>query len=139
MHTAKISILINTSLEQAWGALVNPEMIKQYLFDTTVSSDWKVGSPIVYRGEWQGKTYEDKGVILKIEPKKILESTYWSSMSGSADIPENYKKVTYELEQKEDGVLLSITQDNNGSEEAQKHSEENWSMILSGLKALLEN
>ncbi len=38
----------------------------------------KVGSPILYRGEWHGKLFEDKGQILEIEPEKRLVSTHWS-------------------------------------------------------------
>ena len=57
-----------TRLSAVWNALVDPAIIKQYMFGTTVTSDWKEGSPIVWKGEWQGKPYEDKGVILRMQP-----------------------------------------------------------------------
>src|SRR5216684_1074674 len=94
---AKKTISINAPAAKIWEALTKPELIKQYLFGTQVTTDWKVGSPIIYKGEWQGKSYEDKGKILKIEPNKLIVSTYWSSMSGMPDAPENYKTVSYEL------------------------------------------
>lgn len=137
-YIAKTSIMIAASPEKVWAALTDPVMIKQYLFGTTVSSDWKEGSPITYKGEWQGIPYEDKGLILRVEPEKLLESTYWSSMSGLADVPENYKKVTYMIDQGEGGLMLSITQDNNPTEEAQQHSEQNWNVVLIAIKKLLE-
>ena len=87
---------------------------------------------------WEGKSYEDKGTILKVVSEKLLESTYWSSMAGLVDIPENYKKVVYKLEEKNGEILVTITQDNNANEEAKDHSEKNWGMVLSGLKKLLE-
>ena len=135
---AKASVVINTSASKVWKALTDPEMIKQYLFGTEAISDWKVGSSIIYRGVWEGKAYEDKGTVIRVEQNKLLESTYWSSMSGLADKPENYKKVTYELAADGDGTKLTITQDNNATEEEKNHSEKNWEMVLGSLKKLLE-
>lgn len=136
--TAKTSVEINASSSRVWDALTNPEMIKQYLFGTEAVSDFKEGSPIVYRGVWEGKTYEDKGKILKVIPKKLFVSTYWSSMGGLSDKPENYSTVAYELEEKEGHTTLTLIQDNNKTEEAKNHSEKNWNMVLSILKKLLE-
>ena len=135
---AQASITINAPAANVWQALITPELIKQYLFGTEAISDWKVGSPLVYKGVWQGKPYEDKGKILQMEPEKLLVSTYWSDLAGKPDLPENYNTVTYALSPAGDGTKLTITQDNNPSEESAKHSEKNWTMVLEGLKKLLE-
>lgn len=135
---AKASATINAPVSKVWQALVNPEIIKQYLFDTDVISDWKVGSPITYKGEWEGKPFEDKGEILSIEPEKLLQSTHWSPLSGVPDSPENYHTVTYTLSDKGDRTEVTITQDNNASEEEKAHSEKNWETVLNGMKKLLE-
>jgi len=135
---AKASISINAPPSKVWEALTNPAMIKQYLFGTEASSDWKVGSPITYKGVWEGKTYEDKGTILEVVPEKRLVSTYWSSMGGKPDVPENYQKVTYELVEEGGKTTLNITQDNNPNEKSKEHSGENWGMVLGKLKELLE-
>jgi uncharacterized protein YndB with AHSA1/START domain len=97
-----------------------------------------VGSPITYAGEWQGKAYEDKGKILQVEPEKLLVSTFWSSLSGVPDVPENYKTVRYELSPAGSGTKLTIIQDNNATQEEANHSEQNWKMVLDGLKKLVE-
>ncbi len=136
---AKSTITINAPASKVWEALTSAEMIKKYLFGTQVTTDWKEGSPITYKGVWEGKEYEDKGTILKIEPERLLVSTYWSSIAGLADEPENYKKVTYELTSNDGGTELTITQDNNATEEEKNHSERNWKMVLTSLKELLEN
>ncbi len=133
------SITIDTPAAKVWNALINPEMIKQYLFGTYAVSDWKVGSPISYSGTWNGKAYEDKGTILSIIPEKLLETTYWSGMSGKPDLPEYYKKVSYKLTPVAGGTRLIITQDNNTTEEEKNHTEQNWKTVLTSLKALLEN
>ena len=132
------SISIHASPDAVWDALINPATIKKYLFGTEAISDWKAGSQIIYRGIWEGKTYEDKGTILKIIPGKLLESSYWSGISGLEDIPENYKKVAYKIKPEENGVELTVTQDNNADEEEKTHSEQNWKMVLEGLKKILE-
>ena len=137
-HVAKASMLINTPVTRVWDAITKPELIKQYLFDTDVISDWKAGSPIVYKGEWEGKKFEDKGKILNIEPEKQLVSTHWSPLSGVPDSPENYHTVTYDLVAKGEKTEVTITQDNNADEQEKIHSEENWKTVLLAMKNLLE-
>jgi uncharacterized protein YndB with AHSA1/START domain len=135
---AKATTTINAPASKVWDALTKPELIKQYLFGTEVTTDWQVGSPIRYKGEWEGKPYEDKGKIVQIEPRKLLVSTFWSSLGGLPDTPENYNTVRYELSPAGDATRLTITQDNNPTEEAASHSEQNWQMVLDGIKKLLE-
>ena len=135
---AKATTTIHAPVAKVWQALVNPEIIKQYLFNTEVISDWKVGSPIIYKGEWEGKAFEDKGEILEIEPEKVLKSTHWSPLSGVPDSPENYHTVTYTLSAHDDSTEVTITQDNNATEQEKAHSEKNWEMVLAGMKKLLE-
>ena len=113
-------------------------MIKQYLFGTQVTTDWKVGSPITYRGVWQGKAYEDKGIVLEVVPGKSLVSTYWSGFSGRPDIPANYQRVAYTLEPAPEGTRLTLTQSNIPSEKERDHSMQNWGMVLEALKKLVE-
>jgi len=137
-YIATASTIINAPASKVWDAITRPELIKKYLFDTDVISDWKVGSPILYRGEWQGKAFEDKGEILEIEPKKRLVSTHWSPLSGVPDLPENYHKVTYELSENDGATEVTILQDHNASEEEKTHSEANWKAVLDGMKKLLE-
>lgn len=136
--TAKQTIKINATPSKVWDALTNPSLIKQYLFGTETVSDWKKGSRITYKGVWQGKEYVDGGTILEIIPNKIFKSTYWSSMSGTEDKPENYATVTYELAEEGNSTILTITQDNIKTKESKEHSEGNWGMVLKTMKDLLE-
>ena len=132
------SILINATPAEVWDAITNPAKVKQYMFGTDMSADWKVGGKITYQGEWEGKKYEDGGTILEIEPQKILKSTYWSSMSGTENTPENQMVVGYTLTPKDGGTLLTVTQDNNKTEAGAEHSGENWGMVLDAMKKIAE-
>ena len=135
---AKATTTINAPASKVWDALTKPEQIKQYMFGTQVTTDWRVGSPITYKGEWKGKAYEDKGKVLEIEPRNRLVSTFWSALAGLPDTPENYKTVRYELAPEGDRTKLTITQDNNASQDEANEAEKNWKMVLDGIKKLVE-
>ena len=136
--TGKVSIKIDAPSSEVWDALTTPEIIKKYFFGTNAISDWKVGSPLIFKGEYQGKHYEDKGTIVKVERNKLFQYKYWSSMSGIEDKPENYVTVTYELSEKNDKTKLTVTQENIPDEKTKEHSEQNWKKVLTDLKKLLE-
>src|SRR5262245_5674619 len=131
-------VLISAPIEKVWDALVNPQTIKQYMFGTQVSSDWTAGSAILWKGEWQGKRYEDRGVVLQVEPGRRLQYTHFSPLSGLPDAPENYHTVTIDLSSEPLTTRVSLSQDNNLTDQARDHSEKNWHMMLGSLKMLLE-
>ncbi|MFZ6010592.1 MAG: SRPBCC family protein [Bacteroidota bacterium] len=136
--TANASIKIQAPAAAVWKALTTPEIIKEYFFGTEAISDWKVGSSLIFRGTWEGKTYEDKGTILKSEPYKLFKYNYWSSLSGTEDKPENYANITYELIAQNTHTILNIVQDGVATEEAKEHSEKNWVAVLGSLKQIVE-
>ena len=135
---AHAGIKIHATISKVWEALTDPEIIKKYFFGTNTITDWKVGSPIKFKGEWQGKSYEDKGTILEIQKNKLIKYDYWSSMSGIEDKPENYVIVTYQLSGEGKNVNLSVLQENIPDEKMKVHSEENWNKVLNGLKKVVE-
>ncbi|MFL6100287.1 MAG: SRPBCC domain-containing protein [Actinomycetales bacterium] len=125
--------------EAVWAALTDPEQVKQYMFGTELETDWQPGSPIRWKGEWEGKPYEDKGSVVRVDPQRELVVTHFSPMTGQEDVPQNYHTVSYELTAGDGGTHIALSQDNNGSEEEARHSRDNWSMMLAGLKKFLEN
>jgi uncharacterized protein YndB with AHSA1/START domain len=136
---ARASVKVDASVATVWDALVNPEVISQYMFGTSVVSEWKKGSPVAWKGIWKGKAYEDRGAILQLKPERIISYSHFSPMSGLLDIPENYHTVTIELEPIGGGTVVSLSQDNNLTEKAREHSQKNWEAMLKGLKSLLES
>jgi len=109
------------------------------MFGTQVVTDWHEGSPITWQGEWEGQSYKDKGQVLRFKPKRILQYSHFSPLSGLPDKPENYHTVTIELSSHGDQTRAVLTQDNNPTEEARAHSEENWTTMLTGLKQFVES
>jgi uncharacterized protein YndB with AHSA1/START domain len=137
--TAKASIAINAPRHAVWQALVNPDAIKKYMFGAQVNSDWQQDGPISWKGEWQGKSYEDKGTILQIRPEQRLQYSHFSPLSGLPDKPENYHTVTIELTGDRTRTEVLLAQDHNATEAARLHSEQNWKVMLEGLKKFVES
>ena len=136
---AKAETTLNAPAEIVWKALITPDTIKKYMFGTTVTSDWKKGSAITWKGEWQGKSYEDKGEILDLIPNKKLRYSHFSPLAGLEDKPENYHTVDITLEPEGKQTKIILTQDNNPTEEERQHSQQNWEMMLKGLKKQCES
>jgi uncharacterized protein YndB with AHSA1/START domain len=137
-HVATAQIEINASSDRVWRALTEPEQIEKYMFGSRVETDWAQGSPIVWRGEYEGTKYEDKGEIVEIEPERRLKMTHFSPLSGQEDVPENYHTLLYELEEHGGQTRVSLSQDGNASQEEAEHSRSNWGKMLSGLKEVVE-
>ncbi len=135
---AKVSVSVNADTSDVWEALTDPKVIKKYMMGADVVSDWKKGSPIVWKGEFKGKPYEDKGRIVEIDPVEKLVYTHFSAMSGKPDKPENYHTVSISLQGDGDTTEVSLTQDGNDSDKARQESEKNWKAMLAGLKKVAE-
>jgi len=137
-HTATTSITIKAPKNKVWDALTNPAAIKVYLFGTDVHTDWKKGSPITYTGVWEGKNYEDKGVIVDIQPGDSYHSTYYSPLSGKEDTEDNYANVVWKIEGDNGITTASVSQDNIDTEEGIEKAKQNWDYVLKGMKEYVE-
>ncbi len=141
------SILINADLSKVWDALVNPEQTKQYMFGCETVSDFKIGSPLLWQANYEGKEIVFvKGIILDIEPNRLLKYTVIDPNASMADIPVNYLNVTYELEEQNGQTNLTVFQDGfEGAADGDKrykdvqNNGEGWNPILVAIKKLVES
>lgn len=131
---ARASVFIDAPVDKVWDALINPVLIKKYMFGSTVTSDWKKGSSITWKGEWEGKAFEDKGKVLNVVPEEKLQYTHASAAGGE----KSEHTITITLAYENDGVFLTLEQDNNPTKEAREHSQKNWMTMLEGMKRVLE-
>jgi uncharacterized protein YndB with AHSA1/START domain len=142
--TAEASTDIKAPRSEVWRSLTNPEKIKEYYLGAEVQTDWQVGSPITFKGEWEGKSYEDKGEILDVEPERKLSYSHWSPTSGKPDAPENYHVVDVTLADRDGGTHVTLRQSNlqggvTDEDQANREQyEKNWKQLLSGLKKTTE-
>lgn len=136
-HLSKYHTIIRAPVEKVWKALTDPGIVKQYFFGSDQVTDWKVGNPIIWTGEYEGSRYEDKGIVQEYIPNRRLSYSYLSSWSGLQDVPDNYLLVSYEVRPVPEGTELTITQSNYDEEKA-AHSEENWAVVVDGMKKIVE-
>ncbi|WP_437398745.1 SRPBCC domain-containing protein [Flagellimonas lutimaris] len=135
---SKSSIDINAPSSEIWEALVNPEIAKEYFFGAEIVTDWKVGSPIKFKGEFNVNNYEEKGVLINVEPNSQLQYSHWSHFDGLPDEPENYRTWTFDITEKNGTTLLTISEDNIPSEKQRSRSDEFWNEALLKIKRLVE-
>jgi uncharacterized protein YndB with AHSA1/START domain len=68
------SVDINAEPSKVWNTLTNPDIIKEYLFGIETITDWKVGSEIIFQGEYEGHKHSDRAMYeFLVKIKKIVE------------------------------------------------------------------
>ncbi len=137
--TAQVSRTVNAPVEDVWEALTNPEKVGALFMGSQVETDFRVGSPIRFRGEYKGKPYEDKGQILMVDEGRRLAFSHYSPMSGAPDKPDSYHVVTFDLEPQRGATKVTLTQSNLKGDvkpsdvEHKAQYEKTWAAVLDGL------
>lgn len=130
------AVVIKASPAVVWKALTDAATVEKFMWGTHASSDWKVGSPVIFEGVYQGKPYRDKGMILESENEKRIKYTFLSG--ANEDKPENYAVITYTLLARDNETSLTVTQEGANDDKALEHSRQGWKSILGKLKEILE-
>lgn len=140
-HVAHARETVDASPDAVWAALVDPARISEWMVGTQVDTTWEVGDPITWRGELDGRRYEDKGEVLEIDPGRRLSMTHYSPLMGAEDRPENYHTVTYQLVADDpDGPTdVLLDQDGNETEEQARQFAGTWQQMLKALKESVEH
>jgi len=135
--TATAHVRVSASPGQVWRALTEPEQIRAYLSGAEVDTTWEPGTPITWRGEYDGRSFEDRGEVLEVEPERRLVVTHYSPLTGQPDRPESYHHVTWSLRDDGDHTEVSVTQSLvEGEQEAT--ARESWTNVLRQLKEHVE-
>lgn len=142
----KNEIEIEAPAAKVWDVLTQSEFTKQYMFGCAVDTDWQVGSALVWTMQHEGKDFIPvSGFIKELQPNVKLVYTVIDPNAAMEQIPENHLNVTYELFQKDDITLLTVTQDGfEGAANGEKRYEDvynngdGWNPILVQMKALAE-
>jgi uncharacterized protein YndB with AHSA1/START domain/DNA-binding transcriptional ArsR family regulator len=140
---------INTSPQRLWQALTDPAFTSRY-WQATFDTDWAVGSPITWHIRGVTIAHPEQ-VILESDPYRRLAYTWHSFPPDLADAvgfdddfsarlsSEPRSKVTFDIEETDDGVKLTVVHDGlePGGAVLQSISG-GWPLVLSKLKTLLE-
>lgn len=141
------TITITAPIEKVWDALVNPEQTKKYMFGCATVSDWKVGSPLLWRGSYEGKEMVFvSGFILDIHSPKMLKYSVIDPNATYPHTPENHLNVTYELSNIGGVTTLKVSQDGfEGAADGEKryadvyNNGDGWNPILAEIKKVVES
>jgi len=142
----KNTITINAPASKVWDALVNPQQTKKYMFGCETVSDWKPGSPLLWRGVFDGKELVAvKGTVVSIQPGKYLEyTTIDPNNPNIEDVAENYLTVTYDLKPVNGNTELTVTQGDYATvADGQNRYNDTiagggWQSVLDQIKKLVE-
>ncbi|MFN8414322.1 MAG: SRPBCC domain-containing protein [Anaerolineales bacterium] len=134
------TVHINVSASKVWESLTIPDLMKKWMSETdiTILTDWKVGSPILIRGNLSGVNFENRGIVLQFEFENILRYSHLSSLSKLPDRPESYSIIEFKLSPTEEQTALHVTVSNFPTEIIYKHLAFYWNVTPGILKRILE-
>ena len=139
MATNISTVLLNAPIEKVWNTLTLPELVKQWQYGSDLITNWKIGSEIRFRNEWEGQVFEQWGTVLEVIPNQKVKYSLFFPRPELEDKPENYFIMSYVLSEENNKVKLEIIQEDNrpGAVQEEPQGEEN--PIIQALKTLIES
>jgi uncharacterized protein YndB with AHSA1/START domain len=139
VKTSESSVKISAPAKKVWLALTRPDLVKQWQYGSDLLTSWEVGSPIVFRNEWNGQVFEQKGTVLEFSPESRVKYSLFFPRRDLQDIPEHHFLMTYELTESDGTTSLVVRQEDprpSTPDESSGGSE--GPDVLSTLKELIE-
>jgi len=134
-YVVKNNVTINAPTRDVWNALTDPEKTKKYFFHCKVFSDWRPGSPIIFKGHiFFMIPIKMSGIIKRIEPERLLEYTLSNGKNTSI--------ITHQLTFADRQTTLHFTDDEGTGENAEQRymkAVNSWDKLLKRLKRVVEN
>jgi len=139
VKTSDSIVKISAPRKKVWLALTVPDLVKQWQYGSDLLTTWEVGTPIIFRNEWNGQVFEQKGNVLEFVPESRLKYSLFFPRPDLQDIPEHYFFMTYELTESEEATSLLVRQeDPRPSPPNESTGGDEGPDVLSSLKELVE-
>ena len=90
MKTSDSTVKIIAPAKKVWLALTVPDLVKQWQYGSDLLTTWEVGSPIIFRNEWNGQVFEQKGNVLEFLPESRVRYSLFVPRPDLQGIPEHY-------------------------------------------------
>jgi uncharacterized protein YndB with AHSA1/START domain len=144
IHEIENAAKIHAPPSEVWRALTDPDLMRQWMAEPElrirITTDWKVGSPIIVKGHHNHVDFENKGTVLQSEPYSILRYSHLSSLTGLPDKDENYTLIEFRLDRtEENSTSLNVRISNFPTESIFKHWEFYWRITIDVVKRFIEN
>ena len=135
--TQVYQLFIKSTPERIWEAITTPEFTTRYFHGSYIESTYEAGAPLKGYSTDRSELWVEGEVVTAERPRRLQHS--WRSLYNPETATERPSRVTWEIEPKEGGYcLLSITHDKLEGAPKTAASVKGWTMVLSGLKTLLE-
>ena len=129
-------IYIRATPERIWQAITDSELVKRYYFGSVIDSEFRPGSPIVYKQPDTGRI-DITGDVVEADPPRRLVHTF--KVAWDPDVDDPPTRVTWEITPMGGACKVSVTHDGFADEnETFRQTKDGWPLILSGLKTVLE-
>jgi uncharacterized protein YndB with AHSA1/START domain len=137
-YSLAVETVIAADIAKVWNLLVNPAETSRLFWGSIVESDFKVGSSIVWKGMWEGKPFEDRGTIKRVEKNSLLQYSHWSTSSDTAEDESKHNLLTFRLTGENGRVRVVLQHDNIATQAMKEHSERMWTQLLQTMKEMAE-
>jgi uncharacterized protein YndB with AHSA1/START domain len=139
VKTTESTVKIIAPAGKVWRALTLPDLVKQWQYGSDLLTTWVPGSPIIFRNEWNGQVFEQKGTVIEFVPGSRLKYSLFFPRSDLQDIPEHHFFMTYELTESDGLTTVLIRQeDPRPSPPDAPSGGDEGPDVLSSLKELVE-
>lgn len=127
---------IQSTPQKVFEAITKPDLAKRYWGHENVS-DWQPGSNWQHVRANDERTVELVGKVIEVSPPTRLVIT-WANASQASD-PDAHSRVTFEIEEYDSMVRLTVTHDELEAESGMaKGVSKGWPIVLSSMKSFLE-
>ncbi|MEI8702313.1 SRPBCC family protein [Mesorhizobium mediterraneum] len=121
---------------KVFEAITKPDLARRYWGHENVS-DWKPGSSWEHIRANDERSVELVGKVIEVSAPTRLVIT-WANASQASD-PASYSRVTFEVEEYEAMVRLTVTHDELEAGSGMANGiKRGWPIVLSSLKSFLE-
>jgi uncharacterized protein YndB with AHSA1/START domain len=139
VKTTDSIVKIVAPARKVWLALTVPDLVKQWQYGSDLLTTWEIGTPIIFRNEWNGQVFEQQGSVLEFSPASRVKYSLFVPRPDLQDIPEHCFFMTYELTESEGVTSLLVRQeDPRPSLPDQSTGGDAGPDVLSTLKELVE-
>jgi uncharacterized protein YndB with AHSA1/START domain len=139
VKTSDSNVKIVAPAKTVWRALTVPDLVKRWQYGSDLLTTWEVGTPIIFRNEWNGQVFEQKGNVLEFLPESRLRYSLFFPRPDLQDTPEHCFVMTYELAEREGVTSLLVRQeDPRPSPPNESTAGDEGPDVLSVLKELVE-
>ena len=134
----EFSVVVSAPPGEVWQAILDPDLEMRWMGGFRLVSDWEVGGAIGVRGTLQGRTYQERGTVLALDPGALLRYDHWSQLWRVPDLPATRAVLELRLEPVPTGTEVRFRHELPAVEALAEHSRFFWRVSLNQLKKVVE-